>query len=166
MTDTNLTTLRKLIGGFDRAMLVTRREGELRSRPMHIGDTTADGRIRFITRDDSAKLGELDDDDRVNVSMQDDMKFLSISGHARASKDPELIDAAWDSRQSDWFVEGRDDPRVIALEVVPTHAEFWDRSGDDVLTVALDKLRSALSDDPAVNNDVEHADIDFDDKPA
>lgn len=164
MTDTDLSTFKKILGHFDNAMLVTRRGSELRSRPMRIGDTTDDGRIRFITRDDSAKLAELEDDDSVNISLQADSRFLSISGNARLSKDPDLVDSAWRSDQADWFLKGKDDPSVIALEVVPTHAEYWDRSEDDVVSFVSDRLRAAVGDmkpDDADDSDESHGDIDF-----
>jgi len=162
MTDTRFDKFSELINRFDHAMLVTRRNHDLRSRPMAIADIASDGRIRFITRDDSAKLGELDENDQVNVSMQGEARFLSISGHARLSKDPELIDKAWGSNQEPWFSGGRDDPHVIVLEVIPTYAEYWDRSSGDVLEVAFDKARAAFgSEEGAHDNPDEHGDINF-----
>jgi general stress protein 26 len=101
---------------------------------MAIGDVTPDGRLRFITRDDSAKLDELTERPQVNVTCQGDMRFLSISGDARLSKDRKLVDQAWQSSQSPWFSEGRDDPHVVALEVIPSRAEFWDRSGPSLFS--------------------------------
>jgi len=120
--------LNEVIAGFDHVMLVTERDGELRSRPMAIADFTDDGRIRFITRDDSSKLEELDEDDNVNVAAQGDGSYLSLSGRARLTKDESLIDRCWHKRQERWFSEGKDDPHVILLEVVPTYAEYWERS--------------------------------------
>lgn len=163
MSKDRLDNVIRLIGKFDVAMLVTRRDGELRSRPMAIGDHTSDGRIRFITRDDSAKLAELDEDSRVNVTMQGESEFLSISGRARLSKDDRLIDAAWSRSQAPWFQEGKDDPHVIALEVVPTYAEYWDPDGASFLELALD----ALTEGDAADGDFDdvHGGVDFRGKP-
>ncbi|MEJ2257967.1 MAG: pyridoxamine 5'-phosphate oxidase family protein [Woeseiaceae bacterium] len=119
---------------FDHVMLVTDRGGRLRSRPMVIGDVTDDGRIRFITSDDSAKLDELTEHAQVNVSAQGEQRFLSISGNARLSKDDDLVEAAWQRHQSVWFAEGRDDPHVIAIEVIPEYGEYWDRSEGNLIT--------------------------------
>jgi general stress protein 26 len=137
---------------FDHVMLVTNREGRLRSRPMAIGDVTDDGRIRFITADDSAKLAELTEHPQVNVSAQGDNRFLSLSGNARLSKEPDLIEAAWKRTQSVWFSEGRDDPHVIALEVVPEYAEYWDGSEGNLITRVLGEAD-------------EHGEVDFSGKP-
>lgn len=166
MTQTNMEQFVDLLDRFDNAMLVTRRGPELRSRPMAVGGHTDDGRIRFITRDDSAKLRELDEHDQVNVAMQGGDRYLSISGIARISKDKELIDDAWQSSQSAWFSEGRDDPHVVVLEVVPTYAEYWDRTGDSVTELVLDAARSAMgmeSDNTAETES--HGDVDLRKKP-
>jgi len=157
-----------LLGRFDHAMLVTRRGSELRSRPMAVGGHTNDGRIRFITRDDSPKLRELEEHAQVNVAMQGNDKYLSISGNARISKDRTLIDKAWKSSQSVWFSEGRDDPHVVVLEVIPTYAEYWDRVDEDVMELVLDAARSALAgrDDNSPEAGREHhGDVNFRDKP-
>ena len=144
MTDPDFDALLDLLRDFDTAMLVTRRDQVLRSRPMAIADTTRDGLIRFVTRDDSGKLDELHADDNVNVALQGESRFLSISGKARLSKDPELIDASWQAGQRLWFEKGRDDPHVIVLEVIPTFAEFWDRSGVATIQLLFERTRHGL----------------------
>lgn len=144
MAHDELTRLVAQFDRFDHAMLVTRRGEMLRSRPMAIADHTEDGRIRFITRDDSAKLAELEEHDQVNVAMQSGDHFLSISGHARATKDRALIDRVWQQRQAVWFAEGREDPHVIVLEVIPTFAEYWDRSDVSIIDLVRDSARAAI----------------------
>jgi len=151
MSQDDLTQFLKLMNSFSHAMLVTERGGQLRSRPMAIGDVTSDGRIRFITRDNSPKLDELTENAHVNVAMQDDARFLSLSGEARLSKDRKLVDEAWTASQAPWFSDGKDDPHVIALEVIPAYAEFWDRSDAGMVTRLLN-----LAGSPG-----EHGDIDF-----
>jgi len=155
----------QLLEHFEHAMLVTRRDGDLRSRPMVIGDYTDDGRIRFITRDDSAKLAELDEHPQVNVALQGEARFLSISGRARASKDRDLIDRAWDTQQGTWFSEGKEDPHVTVLEVVPTYAEYWDRSADDLVQVVLDKAKDIAGDEGSASGSGEHGEVDVHDRP-
>lgn len=133
MNEKDLKHFMDVLKTFDTAMLVTRRDRELRSRPMEIVDRTEDGRIWFITSIDSAKLEELTENPDVNVAMQDDPKFLSISGAVRATRDREKVDEVWKESYSAWFPEGRDDPTVVLLEIVPTYVEYWDRSGVDAL---------------------------------
>jgi len=141
-----------VLSNFDRAMLVTLRDGQLRSRPMAIGDVTSDSRLRFVTRDDSAKLDELTERPQVNVTCQGDLRFLSISGDARLSKDAQLIDDTWQSKQSPWFVDDKDDPHVIVIEVIPTYAEYWDRSE----TGLFSRIFGVLPDDAE-----KHGELDF-----
>lgn len=166
MTQTNKEHFIDLLGRFDHAMLVTRRGSELRSRPMAIGGHTDDGRIRFITRDDSAKLRELEQHAQVNVAMQGADRYLSISGNARISKDRNLIDDAWQNSQSTWFSDGRDDPHVVVLEVVPTYAEYWDQAEDGVTELVLDAARSAIGVESEEESDAEeHGSVNLRDTP-
>lgn len=167
MPENDLETFIDLLRDFRTAMLVTLRKGELRSRPMAIADTKRDGRIRFITRDDSGKLAELEEDGHVNVALQDDERFLSVSGVARLTKDAGVIDETWERNQGAWFAGGRDDPHVIVLEVVPTFAEFWDRSKVGIVRFTLERAKKMLSDRDRLDTDSvgEHGNVDFHGKP-
>jgi general stress protein 26 len=167
MKDADLSKFLGLVDRFDTAMLVSLRDGELRSRPMAIGDTTDDGRIRFVTRDDSGKLRELEENSHVNVAMQGDATFLSVSGNARLTKDPKIIDKAWHRNQRVWFTAGRDDSHVMAIEVIPTFAEYWDRREVSVLTLAMEQARKAVAGEkaPEEGHGREHGDVDFRGRP-
>jgi general stress protein 26 len=147
---------------FDEAMLVTRRGDELRSRPMAVADYTADGRIRFITRDDSGKLAELDEYSAVNVACQGSTRYLSISGRARLTKDRRLIEKCWQKKQSPWFRDGCDDPHVILLEVIPTYVEYWDRSETNFIKLIFAENRDVRLDDADADDDIgKHGKVDF-----
>jgi len=163
MSESDFNRFVEFLDHFDNAMLVTQRDTELRSRPMAVGDHTQDGRIRFVTRDDSGKLEELNENDAVNVSMQGDNRFLSVSGHARLSKDRDLIDKTWSRRQAPWFAEGKDDPHITVLEVIPTHAEFWDQSEMNAVQLLLEQ--TGLAPGQTGEADREHGDVDLSDKP-
>ena len=134
-----------LLENFDAAMLVTERDKELRSRPMAIAEATADGRLWFVTNVDSAKLEELTENPHVNVAMQADRKFLAVSGTTRATRDRDKIDELWNDAMGVWFEKGRDDPELILLEVVPTYAEYWDRSGLEGVRFMFEAAKSALT---------------------
>jgi general stress protein 26 len=126
-------------------MLVTERGGELRSRPMAIAQSTNDGRLWFITSVDSAKLDELTENPHVNVAMQAHRKFLSVSGTTRATRDPDKIDELWNHSLGVWFEKGREDPELILLEVVPSYAEYWDRSGFEGARFMFEAAKSAVT---------------------
>ena len=95
MNENDLKRFTEILKRFDTAMLVTRCDSELRSRPMQIADTTEDGRVWFVTNIDSGKLGEVTDNPGVNVALQADSRFLSISGTVRATRDRAKVDELW-----------------------------------------------------------------------
>ncbi|HLT91081.1 MAG TPA: pyridoxamine 5'-phosphate oxidase family protein [Woeseiaceae bacterium] len=150
-----------VLNAFDYAMLVTRRGSELRSRPMGIADRTDDGHVWFITSIDSAKLDEITENPAVNVAMQADDKFLSISGTVRATRDPERISAVWDGIQDLWFPKGRHDPTLVLLEVVPTYAEYWDRSGIESVRFAFDAAKAMVTGETLQKEAGKHGKLDF-----
>lgn len=131
MKENDLRQFTDILKTFDTAMLVTQRGRQLRSRPMQIADRTDDGRVWFVTSIDSAKLEELTENPDVNVAMQAESRFLSISGAVRATRDRQKVDELWNESYEAWFEKGRDDPTLVLLEIVPTYVEYWDRSSVD-----------------------------------
>lgn len=161
MKDDDVKQFVSILKSFDKAMLVTERDGELRSRPMAIADRTDDGRVWFITRIDSAKLEELTEKPQVNVAMQQDAKFLSISGTARATRDAEKVDELWNDVHKAWIPEGRNDPALVLLEVVPTYVEYWDRSGVEAVKFMFATAKSAVTGDALSDDEGVHGKVDF-----
>ena len=161
MTENDLKQFTEILRTFETAMLVTQRESELRSRPMHIADRTEDGRVWFVTNIDSGKLDELTDNPEVNVAMQADSRFLSISGTVRATRDPAKIHDLWNDSYGIWFSKGRDDPALVLLEIVPTYVEYWDRSGVEALKFLFDAAKGAVSGDTRDGAAGKHGKLDF-----
>ena len=155
MNEEELKHFTDILETFDTAMLVTQRGRELRSRPMEIVDRSTDGRVWFITSIDSAKLEELTENPDVNVAMQDDPRFLSISGAVRATRDRAKVDEVWKESFDAWFPEGREDPTVVLLEVVPTYVEYWDRSGEGGLLSMFTSPEETAADDEALHGKVD-----------
>src|SRR5687768_6415323 len=88
--------LRDLLQDFDAAMLVTRNSaGQLRSRPMAVADMGPGGTMWFITERHSGKMEEIARDNHVNVAMQGQMKFVSISGRATPVDDRAKVAELW-----------------------------------------------------------------------
>jgi general stress protein 26 len=146
---------------FEHAMLVTQRGGQLRSRPMEIVDRTAQGHVWFLTSIDSAKLAELTEHAHVNVAMQQDSRFLSISGTTRVTGDAAKIDEVWKAEHAVWFEQGRDDPELVLIEVVPLYAEYWDRSGVDAAKFAFQMARSLFTGEPLDDDAGVHGKLPF-----
>ena len=99
--------------------------GNLVSRPLELQEVDSDGNLWFFTQDPSPKADEIRANPHVNVSVADKKGYLSISGRAEITKDPERIQELWSSTAAAWFEQGREDP-AIALIKVDTHtAEYW-----------------------------------------
>src|SRR3954471_868765 len=122
--------LLEVIDNFDTAMLVTRTsDGALRSRPLAVADCREDGTIYFATSSDSGKVAELEDDPHVNVTLQNDRQYVSLTGRAEVVDDRALVDRLWSEHWKVWFPEGKDDPSLRLLAVHPEMAEYWDNAG-------------------------------------
>jgi general stress protein 26 len=162
MSESQLQDLISELDHFDTAMLVTVRAGtELRSRPMAVLGHENDGRIWFITSIDSGKVDELTDNPSVNVAMQNGNRFLSITGTVRVTRDPELLDRVWTESQRMWFEKGRDDPTLVALEIVPSYAEFWDRAGVEGIRFALAGAKAIVQGTTLSGEEAQHAKVKF-----
>lgn len=86
----NIKKLNELIKDIRIAMLTTiDEEGHLRSRPMGTQQTDFDGDLWFFTGKSTEKVGEIQHEQRVNVSYSDPKgnSFVSISGTAKVTDD-------------------------------------------------------------------------------
>jgi general stress protein 26 len=153
----------EVLKSFDTAMLVTFRGPELRSRPMAIADYSSDGRIWFLTSIESSKLDELTETPNVNVSMQASSRFLSISGTTKATRDPARVTELWSPAYNAWFSDGKNDPDIIVLEVVPTYAEYWDNSGIEGVKTWFELGKSVVTGEEPEFDETVHQKVDFPD---
>lgn len=77
-------------------MLVTRAEGgRLRARPLSLASTHDGGKLYFSTSVESPKVEEMESAPDVLVTLQDDARYVSISGTARITRDRGLIERLW-----------------------------------------------------------------------
>lgn len=126
---TALEQLREKIKGIRIAMLTTiDKDGSLRSRPMATQEAESDGELWFFTAAGSAKAGEVEHDQRVNVSYADpdDQRYVSVSGTARIVRDQAKARELWNPLLKAWFPKGLDDPELALLRVQVEKAEYWD----------------------------------------
>ena len=120
----------ELVTKFHTAMLVTRAAGgALRARPLSLAPAHDEGLLYFATSIDSPKVEEVTAQPEVLVTMQDDLRYVSIAGAARICRERALIDRLWSETWRVWFPRGKDDPALCILAVAPHSAEYWDRSG-------------------------------------
>ncbi|HTN86785.1 MAG TPA: pyridoxamine 5'-phosphate oxidase family protein, partial [Sorangium sp.] len=89
--------LLEILKKFRNAMLVTQAShGTLRARPMalvKVDDGTGD--IWFMTSIDSGKIDEIESNPEVNVTLQEQRRYLSLSGRASIVRSRAKIDELW-----------------------------------------------------------------------
>ncbi|GGD03263.1 pyridoxamine 5'-phosphate oxidase family protein [Aureimonas glaciei] len=125
MTENKTDEFWKLVEDFDTCMVVTRKGGRLRARPMAPRVSEERREILFLTEAESHKVDEIEADSEVALTFSKHGKYVSVSGHARISGDRALVAKIWDSEAEAWLPEGKDDPNVVVLVVDPHDAELW-----------------------------------------
>jgi len=155
-----------IVDHFDTVMLVTRRDEQLRARPMSVAECTDDGRLLFITSLESGKLEEISDEPVVNITMQQALRFMSVTGSATAYRNEARIEELWSVSYEPWFPEGRDDPSITIIEFIPHTAEYWDNSGMEGIKALLELGKAAITDEKPVFEDSVHDTVDLRNRPA
>jgi general stress protein 26 len=140
-----------LLAGIEYAMLTTlAADGSLVSRPLQTLQMDADGALWFFTSAASGKIGDIQHDSRVNLAYANPLKkiFVTVSGHAEIVVDRNKIDELWSPAQTIFFPQGRDDPTLTLLKVVPTAARYWDGK-ESAIAMLLKFGRAVLQGEPA-----------------
>ncbi len=124
-----LRKLFQIIKNIDFGMLVTQTsDGSLRSRPMSTRIIESGNCLWFLTDKGSAKLLEITNESKVNVSFANpnEQTYASVSGIATITNDRTKLDEIWSPQAKLWFPEGKSDPKLTMVRVQPTDAEYWD----------------------------------------
>lgn len=153
----------KLLTRFDTACIVTRsKDNQLLGRPMAIAECTPDAHLWFITRVESSTIGDITENPEIGAILQSGGLYLSISGVARTSRDKDRINRLWTTDQAVWFEEGKDDPTLILLEIVPMYGEYWDRSGAQAIDFKIREVRALLTGETLEKTAGRHGSVQFD----
>lgn len=150
--------VRKLIAGFDTAMLVTRTlDGAMRARPLSIAQKSGDGTLYFSTSIESGKVHELEQDPRVAVVLQGNGKYVSLTGEAHVQRDRALIQQLWSETWRVWFPKGPDDPNLSLLVFEPHEADYWDAAGATGLKYFFEMAKAYVTNTrPSSDQDERH----------
>jgi general stress protein 26 len=158
MPDSRIDDLYNLIDGIEVAMLVTRRpDGQLVSRAMQTQRRTAGADLWFVTSIASHKFEELAYDPHVNLSYYRDRtrEWVSVSGKAILSRDPDLIRGLYKPDWKAWFKQDEDDDKAgtpddprIALILVEAQAVSYFKSDRALPLVLFDVARAMLGGPP------------------
>ena len=104
-------------------------------RPMNVLEVDEKGSIWFLSASDSHKNEEVEADPGVELFFQGSKHsgFLHLSGVAKVTKDQTVIERLWTPFLKTWFTEGKDDPRITAIEFVPEEGYYWDNKHGDTI---------------------------------
>lgn len=132
------------------AMMTTlKQDGDFDTRPMATHDIDPDGTMWFFTYDDTNKVTELRQNNRVSLgfSAPDDELYVTVMGTAEVVKDQAKINDLWSDFLKTWFPNGKDDPRIALLKVSVHSGEYWDRPGGQVVKL-FEMAKGAITGQP------------------
>ncbi|MDT7835031.1 pyridoxamine 5'-phosphate oxidase family protein [Aquabacterium sp. OR-4] len=161
ISDETLERLDQLLDG-ERVAMLTRwtPDGLLHSKPMTVLQHDAGGAFWFYVR----SVAGQDDDEvqyrHVNLAFSnpDKGRHVSLAGQGRIVRDRALIESLWTAAAKPWFPDGPQAPELALLEIIPTHAEYWD-GPSNVFSRALAMAASIAAGKPIGLG--EHAEIDL-----
>jgi general stress protein 26 len=109
-------------------MMTTRFQGGLRARPLEARPDRDDEVIWFLTDRRGLKDDEVEASPEVCLTFvyPKEKVYLSITGQAFVSRDPERAKALWNPEQQAWWPGGPEDPNVLVMRVELERAEMWD----------------------------------------
>jgi general stress protein 26 len=124
----DIKKIAELVKGIDIAMLTTvEPDGSLHSRPMSTQELEFDGDLWFFTYADSAKVDEVQREQRVNVSYadKDKQRYVSLSGNGTLVRDRAKMEELWSPILKAWFPDGLETPGIALLRIHVSHGEYW-----------------------------------------
>ncbi len=97
-------------------------------RPMVAQTVCEQGNIWFYSEKNSLKNKEISKDGKVQLFFLDPVKasYLVVNGSAEIILDKDKIYELWTPVANNWFKDGKDDPNISLIKVVPISAYYWD----------------------------------------
>jgi general stress protein 26 len=107
------------------------------SRPMSTQQVDEDGTLWFLSRKDSTKNEQIDENSSVHLMYSDTSKhhYLSLSGHARIVVDQAKVEELWNPIAKAWFEKGKDDPEITLIAVIPEEGHYWDTKNGKLVSM-------------------------------
>ncbi len=142
-----MDTIQAMVKDIKYTMMTTRtHEDHLHSCPMNTTETSIGAKeIWFIGHKPSETVDNIKNNPEVNLAYiaLDDERYLSITGKAELVEDKEKLDELWSVVYNAYFEEGKEDPKVQLIKVVPHGAEYW--ANGNTLTSAFKMTAAAVT---------------------
>lgn len=139
-------------------LFCTYENDDIVSRPMSTQKVEDDGTMWFFSPKDSDKNFQLSRDSKVYLMYLDDGKqhYLSLTGKAAVVKDRNKVEELWSPFVKAWFKEGKDDPQLTLIKVIPEKGHYWDtRLGKVASMLSIAKaVLTGTRDDSGVEGDL------------
>ena len=143
-----MDTIQAMVKDIKYTMMTTRNgENHLHSCTMNTTETSIGAKeIWFIGHKPSETVDNIKQNPEVNLAYvtQESDKYLSISGTAELVEDEEKLNELWSVMYNAYFEQGKDDPKVQLIKVVPHGAEYW--ANGNAITSAVKMAAAALTD--------------------
>lgn len=124
-------------------------------RPMSVQEVDEEGNLWFMSQIDSNKNTEIKADPFTQLFFQENKNsgFLSIYGISEISRNQAKIDELWNPLLKVWFQNGKDDPKITLIKVVPTNVYYWDTKHGEA--VAFIKMAASIITGKTMDDSVE-----------
>ena len=143
-----MDTIQAMVKDIKYTMMTTRNdENHLHSCPMNTTETSIGAKeIWFIGHKPSETVDNIKQNPEVNLAYvtQDSEKYLSISGTAELVEDEEKLNELWSVMYNAYFEQGKEDPSVQLIKIVPHGAEYW--ANGNAIDSAVKMAAAALTD--------------------
>jgi len=149
LTSLEVDKLKDKIKDIRIAMLTTQEpDGDFHTRPMATHQIEPNGTMWFFTYENSNKVTEIRQNERVALGFSDPGSelYVSTSGYAEVVKDKAKIDELWSDFLKTWFPNGKDDPDIALLKVTTHAGEYWDRPGGKMVKL-FEMAKGAITGD-------------------
>jgi len=104
-------------------------------RPMNAIKVCDQGNIWFFSEKSSDKNKAIaaDKDVQLFFSHPGKSSYLVVNGEAEIILDKAKIEELWSPVAKIWFKEGKDDPNISVIKVIPSTAYYWDTDGNQMI---------------------------------
>jgi general stress protein 26 len=137
-SDEAIKKIKELVKDITSCMFCTRvSEMPFRTRPMATTDVDDYGNLWFFSSASSDKNDEIENNDIVQLiyAKNSNSHFLTITGKAEIIKDKSKVEELWNPMVKAWFPEGKDDPDLSLIKIVPQDAYYWDTPHGKMVTL-------------------------------